>query len=125
MGNDAFEDGKPNVNYPLNAAVTTVSPYFTNPAAPTAGASGFATGLPTTPGVSRNSFDGPGYQDVDATVTKSFGFPKAKVIGDHANLAIRADAFNSVVTNYLEPNFGQAQKGLSGRIVNLQARFSF
>ena len=87
------------------------------------------------PGVSRNSFDGPGYQDVDATVTKSFGFPRLRVLGEGANLEVRADAFNlfnqtnlnpgSMVTNYLLPNFGQAQSGLAARTVNLQARFNF
>ncbi len=136
--NHAFENGRPNVNFPLNQALTATaaaSPYFANPAAPIAGSSGFAAGLPSLPGVSRNSFDGPGYQDVDDTVTKSFGLPNARFIGESARIEIRADAFNlfnqtnldpsSMVTNYLLPNFGQAQKGLSSRTVNLQARFSF
>lgn len=134
-GNKAFENGLPNVNFPNIPGNGATSPYFVNPVAPVAGSSGFASGLPSLPGVSRNSFDGPGYQDVDATVTKSFGFPSGRVIGENANLEIRADAFNlfnqtnlnpsSIVTNYLLPNFGQAQTGLAGRTVNLQARFSF
>ncbi|RRA48712.1 carboxypeptidase regulatory-like domain-containing protein [Acidipila sp. EB88] len=137
-GNDAFEDGKLNANFPLNASLGTggtTSAYFANPVAPVAQANGFATGLPTLPGVSRNSFTGPGYEDFDGTVTKSFGLPSARVIGENANIEIRADAFNlfnqinldssSMVTNYLLSTFGQAQKGLSARIVNLQARFSF
>ncbi len=134
-GNDAFEVGRPNVNFPGNATVTTTSPYFVNPIAPVVNATGFAPGLPSLPGSARNSFDGPRYQDVDATVTKSFGLPKARVIGEDARIEVRADAFNlfnetnlqnsSIVTNILQPNFGQAQNGLAGRIVNLQARFSF
>ena len=130
----AFENGRPNLNFPNNTGGAT-SPYFANPAAPVAPGGGFATGLPTLPGVARNSFDGPGYQSVDATLTKSFGLPKLRVLGEEGKLEIRADAFNlfnqtnlqssSIVTNYLQTNFGQAQNGLAGRIVNLQARFSF
>jgi hypothetical protein len=130
--NDAFENGKPNLNFP-DAGPT--QPYFTAPIAPTAGSSGFASGLPQLPGVARNSFTGPGYKDVDATLTKSFGLPKARIIGEDGAIEIRADAFNlfnninlspsSLTTNIQVPNFGQASSGLSGRIVNLQARFSF
>lgn len=136
-GNAAFEDGRPNLNFPLNqsAASSTNSPYFLNPVAPVAAGGGFASGLPSLPGISRNSFTGPGYQDVDGTITKSFGLPKAKVIGDSAAIEIRADAFNffnqvnlnsaTINTNYLTSTFGQATGALAGRIVNLQARFSF
>ncbi len=135
--NEAYKNGEPNLNFPLNNNLTssaTTSPYFTNPATgiPAAGA---AYTLPTLPGVSRNSFTGPGYLDFDATLTKTFYLPKARVIGENAGLEIRADAFNlfnntnlnsgSMVTNYLLNNFGQAQNALSGRIVNLQARFNF
>ena len=68
-------------------------------------------------------------------MTESFGLPNARIIGESAKVEIRADAFNlfnqanldpsSMVTNYLLPNFGQAQKDLSSRTVNLQARPSF
>ena len=121
-----------NLNFPNAGANQT---YFTLPAAPVAGANGFATGLPTTPGVSRNSFDGPGYLDVDATVSKNFGLPHVKGLGESAGLQIRADAFNlfnnvnlnasSINTNILQSTFGQASSALSGRTVNLQARFNF
>jgi hypothetical protein len=137
-GNSAFEAGKPNINFPLNQSLpgdATSSPYFLNPVAPIAGASGFAAGLPSMPGIGRNSFNGPGYQDVDGTLTKSFGLPSARIIGESAKIEIRADAFNlfnqtnidgsKIVTNYLQQNFGQSTGGLAGRIVNLQARFSF
>lgn len=130
-GNAAFENGRPNLNFPQAGPN---QPYFVLPSAPVSGASGFAAGLPT-PGISRNSFDGPGYRDVDATLTKSFGLPSGRVIGEHGAIEIRADAFNlfnltnlqssSIVTDISLPNFGQAQNGLAGRIVNLQARFSF
>ncbi|WP_348267808.1 carboxypeptidase regulatory-like domain-containing protein [Edaphobacter paludis] len=134
-GNDAFENGKPNVNAPLAGAN---QPYFGVPIAPVAGGgSSLATalGLPQRPGVSRNSFDGPGYKDLDATLTKSFGLPNAPILGENARFEIRADAFNlfnninlnssTVVTDITASNFGQATAGLAGRIINLQARFSF
>ncbi|WP_353062974.1 carboxypeptidase regulatory-like domain-containing protein [Tunturibacter psychrotolerans] len=130
-GNDAFENGKPNLNFP-NAGPT--QPYF---ALPTTGipTTGTTYALPQLPYVARNSFTGPGYKDVDATLAKSFGLPKARIIGEDANIEFRIDTFNlfnninltpsSLVTNFQLPNFGQAQNGLSGRIVNMQARFSF
>jgi hypothetical protein len=136
--NAAFENGRPNVNFPLNASLdsgATTSSYFLDPLAPVAAGGTFASGLPSLPGISRNSFTGPGYQDVDGTVTKSFGLPKAPVLGENGSLEIRADAFNffnqvnlngsSISTNYLTSNFGQTNSALAGRIVNLQARFSF
>jgi hypothetical protein len=136
--NAAFENGRANVNFPLNAALdtgATTSSYFIDPVAPIAQGGGFAAGLPSLPGISRNSFTGPGYQDVDGTVTKSFGLPKLPVLGESAGLEIRADAFNlfnqvnlngaAINTNYLTSNFGQTNSALAGRIVNLQARFSF
>ncbi len=136
--NSAFEAGRPNTNYPLNQSLpngATSSPYFLNPDAPVSGANGFASSLPSTPGIGRNSFNGPGYQDIDGTLTKSFGLPSARVIGENAKIEIPADAFNlfnatnidssKIVTNYLQQNFGQSTGGLAGRIVNIQARFSF
>ncbi len=133
--NAALEAGRPNLNFPNIPTGATTSPYFVDPVAPVAPGNGLASGLPQLPGVARNSFNGPGYQDVDATVTKSFGIPKLPVLGESGRLEVRADAFNlfnltnldqgSVVTDILQTNFGQAQRGLAGRIVNLQARFSF
>jgi hypothetical protein len=112
----------------------TSSPYFVNPSTGIP-KSGTVYTLPTLPGVARNSFDGPGYQDLDMTLVKSFVLPKMRVIGENGGLEFRADAFNilnltnlvpgSVDGNILDKTFGQASQGLAGRIVNLQARFSF
>ena len=131
--NVAYEVGRPNLNF-SNAGGN--QPYFITPNTginTTPSATNYA--LPQFPGVSRNAFDGPGYQDVDATVTKSFGIHPGRFIGEHANIEVRADAFNlfnnvnldssSVDTSIVSPTFGQANKGLAGRTVNLQARFSF
>ena len=131
--NSAFEIGKPNLNFP-NLPSATNSLYFVNPQSgiPTAGG---AYTLPTLPGVARNSFDGPGYGDVDATLSKSFGFPNFRVIGEGARLEIRADAFNlfnqtnlngqNINNNILSPQFGQTGAALAARVINMQARFSF
>lgn len=127
----SYEQGLANVNFP-NAG--TNQNYFGIPATGIP-ATGAAYGLPTLPGVARNSFDGPGYQSLDATVSKAFGLPSWRYLGEHPNLEVRADAFNlfnltnlspsSVTGNIQSAQFGQASSGLSGRIVNLQARFSF
>ena len=129
--NDAFKSGPgvgngKNVNFPLAGPA---QPYFTMPKFT------IGSGIPQAPGVARNSFNGPGYRDLDASVTKAFGLPKLPVLGEDAKFEFRADAFNlfnnlnfnsaSIVKNISATNFGQAQSALGGRIVNLQARFSF
>ena len=89
--------------------------------------------LPTAPGIRRNTFTGPGYFDVDATLSKSFGLPTMKVIGENAKIEFRANFYNlfnklnlfNVQNNVLDPHFGEAQQGLGSRTIELQARFSF
>jgi len=61
--------------------------------------------------------------------------PKAKVIGENANIEIRAHFLylfnsvnlspNSISNNINATNSGHAQSALSDRTINLQARFSF
>ncbi len=72
---------------------------------------------------------------MDASITKSFGFPKARIIGDDAKLEIRADFFNlfnnlnlnptSVSNSITSTNFGQDTSALGGRTISFQGRFSF
>jgi hypothetical protein len=91
--------------------------------------------LPPPPGLARNSFTGPGYRDVDASLTKGFGLPKMPILGEDAKLEIRADIFNlfnllnlnpqSISNNINQSNFGQAQSALGSRTISFQARFSF
>src|SRR6185295_17873727 len=50
--------------------------------------------LPTRPGIPRNIFSGPGYFDVDATLSKSFGLPAMKIIGENAKIEFRANFYN-------------------------------
>jgi hypothetical protein len=134
MSNDAFKSGPGvgngmNKNFPNGGLA-----YFTPPAwtpGPTIPATGAA--LPQVPGIHRNSWTGPGYRDVDATISKNFGLPYWKREG--AGLEVRADAFNlfnnlnfnptSISNNITAPNFGQATSALGSRTVTLQARFQF
>jgi len=136
--NAAYENGRPNRNFAAAGANQT---YFALPATginavtSAAGTTTTTYTLPQLPGVSRNSFTGPGYQDLDATVTKAFGIHPGRIVGEHASIEVRADAFNllnntnldnsSVDTNVQSSTFSQASRGLAGRTVNLQARFSF
>ncbi|MFN2512734.1 MAG: carboxypeptidase regulatory-like domain-containing protein [Pyrinomonadaceae bacterium] len=102
------------------------------------------------PGIGRNSFRGPNYFNVDMSLVKQtrLGF-----LGESANLELRANFFNvfnklnltsfafgsnAVIIGRFDPrgpaepgvlfnnpNFGKATNGLSGRVVELQARFRF
>ncbi len=94
------------------------------------------------PGIARNSFTGPHYQALDATVTKAFGIPN-HYLGERTGIEFRADAFNVFNKTNLSPsinsqvqtvnngvtttngNFGVSNAGLAGRQVQLQARLSF
>jgi len=89
--------------------------------------------IPSSPGVRRNIFYGPGYLGLDATLSKSFGLPKLPVLGENAKVEFRANFFNlfnrvnlaSVQTRIFDPHFGEAQNGLGSRTIEMQARFSF
>ena len=95
---------------------------------------------PPRPGVGRNSFRGPRYFSVDMNLAKRFNFPAIAGLGENAGLELRAQAFNVFNnenlkpylfgndehnTNIAHPDFGRALKGLAGRVVEFQARFSF
>lgn len=89
--------------------------------------------IPAAPGIGRNSFRGPGYFDVDATLSKSFGIPKMRVIGENGKLEIRANFYNllnklnltNIQTDINNSHFGEAQNALGARVIEMQARFSF
>lgn len=138
-GNDIFK-GKVNPNYGGNATKYFAPPaYVKGPAFP-------AVAPAPTPGIHRNSLTGPGYQDVDASLTKAFGLPKMRVLGDAARFEFRADAYNlfnktnintasmddtigsaapdGTITS-INSHFGLPGNALGSRTVQLQARFSF
>lgn len=99
--------------------------------------------LPPTPGLLRNAFVGPSYRDIDASLSKGFGLPNTRLLGENAKLEIRADAFNLFNILNLDPGsvtnnvastgnaltggspFGVDHTALGGRTITLQARFSF
>jgi hypothetical protein len=126
-------------NFPKGAlAYFTVPQFQKGPAFPA------TAPIPPAPGVSPNGFTGPGYRDFDAMLAKMFGLPKMKVLGENAQFELRGDFFNLFNTLNLtpfgvnststiistngtasNPQFGQAQGALAGRIIELTARFSF
>jgi ethanolamine ammonia-lyase large subunit len=69
------------------------------------------------------------------TLAKSFGLPTNRVLGESAKLELRMDVFNlfntlnfnptQISNNIANPNFGQDQAALAGRVLALTARFSF
>jgi len=89
--------------------------------------------LPTAPGIARNAFTGPGYFDVDATLSKAFGFPSMKIVGENARLEFRMNFYNlfnklnlaNIQSDIFNAHFGEAQNGLGSRTIEIQARFSF
>jgi hypothetical protein len=89
--------------------------------------------VPGAPGVPRNAFRGPGYLDFDMTLSKSFGLPTMKVLGEGAKIELKANFFNlfnkvnlsNIQNNITDVHFGQAQNALGSRTIELQGRFSF
>jgi hypothetical protein len=130
--NSAFET-EANSNFPkgTNPLTPGGTAYFS----PTTYAAFMGTSLPPSPAVHRNSLNLPGYKDVDLTLAKAFGLPKARVLGESARIEFRVDAYNLFNNLNLDPNrisnnigssnFGTISAGLAGRVVTLGARFSF
>lgn len=128
--NDQFKTGS---NYPNGGAAYFTTPAYTAYTGKTTPA--FGNALPQAPGVERNSLNGPGYRDVDMTITKAFGLPNNRVLGEGARLELRLDAFNvfnnlnfnptTISDNIANSNFGADTAALAGRVVTVGARFSF
>lgn len=118
-----------NGNFPNGALA-----YFTVPTWP-------AAGIPPAPAsnIHRNMFRGPDYFGNDFQLAKAFGLPNMKVLGEGAKLNLQANIYNlfnklnltnlnTTISNdgiSSNPQFGQAQQAFAGRIIELQARFSF
>lgn len=89
--------------------------------------------VPERPGIDRNSFRGPRYFNVDASLIKAFGLPPTKGLGQNPKLELRASFYNlfnqinlkNIQADILNEHFGEAQEGLAGRTIELQGRFSF
>jgi hypothetical protein len=84
--NEQFKTGS---NYPNGGAA-----YFSTPAYTAYSGSDSGTSVPDEPGVKRNSLNGPRYRDIDLTLTKGFGLPNNRVLGENARLEFRIDAYN-------------------------------
>jgi hypothetical protein len=126
-----------NTNFPNGGLA-----YFTNPPVPTPPFPAVGAVPPVSP-IIRNSLPGPHYFDVDATLTKSFGLPTTRVLGEGAQLQIRASFFNLFntlnlkgssqsgpwnggISNFIaNANFGQAQSALGSRTATIEFRFQF
>ncbi|MGO8759690.1 MAG: carboxypeptidase regulatory-like domain-containing protein [Terracidiphilus sp.] len=114
------------------------SEYFTAPAVPTGNSwstdvAPTPVNLPTAPGTKRNQFYGPRYSDLDLAMTKAFGLPNMKVLGEDARFEIRANAFNlfnklnltGVDNTVTDTYFGRANTVLGSRTIELEAHFKF
>lgn len=91
------------------------------------------------PGVGRNSFRGPRYFSTDASLKKHFALPVGLHLGENAGLDLQANFFNVFNQLNLLPIgfysngafadnsefFGVADGAGGGRVIELQARFSF
>lgn len=117
-------------------AATAGAPFFTAPAFVNCALPYPETcPIPEAPGVGRNSFRGPRYIDVDATISKSFGLPHIPVLGENAQFEFRANVYNLFNNLNMNPTqmdniitdqyFGSAKQALGSRTMELQARFSF
>ncbi len=139
--NKTFEGlGGINPNYGGNGTKFFVPPTYTL-------APSFPASVPgPAPGIQRNSLSGPGYNDFDASLTKAFGLPNNKILGEDSNLSFRVDTYNlfnktnintgcmDTTLGAVNPNgtissvnsdFGVSCGGLGSRTVQLQTRFSF
>ncbi|MDQ3180448.1 MAG: TonB-dependent receptor, partial [Acidobacteriota bacterium] len=95
------------------------------------------------PGIGRNSFRGPRYFSTDFSISKRFNLPKGLRLNEDTGLDLRVNLFNAFNNLNLtpfrfasdstrinngdnpNPNFGRATTALSGRVIELQARFNF
>jgi hypothetical protein len=68
--------------------------YFTPPTFVAAPTMFPATAPPPTPGIERNSLNGPHYIDLDGSLSKGFGLPNNRVLGENARFEIRVDTYN-------------------------------
>jgi len=124
--NSAFETGS---NYSRGGTAYFSVPNYTP------FSTGYGSTLPQSPGVQRNSLNGPYYRGVDLTLIKAFGVPKMPILGEGTRIEFRIDAYNvfnilnlnggTISTNIAAANFGQATNALAARVVTLGARFQF
>jgi hypothetical protein len=118
---------------------TSNDAFITGSNFPGGGAKFFSTAAPVgfqLPGIGRNSFRGPRYFDIDMSLSKKFGL--SHLLGEGRYFEVKANFFNIFNLLNLQPFnfstpstqvqnalFGRAERGLAGRVVEIQGRFSF
>jgi len=118
---------------------TSNNAFITGSNFPGGGAAFFSTAAPNgfqLPGIGRNSFRGPRYFDIDMAVSKKFGL--SSLLGEGRFFEIKANFFNVFNLLNLQPFnfnspstqvqnalFGRAERGLAGRVIEIQGRFQF
>ena len=109
------------------------SAFLTGSNFPGGGLNFFDVSKPGTPGIGRNSFRGPRYSSTDLTLAKAvyLGTERAKLnlqvnlFNAFNQLNLLPLRFGSNNTRIEDPNFGLSPGGEAGRVVELQARFTF
>ncbi len=118
---------------------TSNNAFITGSNFPGGGAKFFSTVAPVgfqLPGIGRNSFRGPRYFDVDMSLNKKFGL--GHVLGEGRYFEVKANFFNIFNLLNLQPFnfnspstqvqnslFGIAERGLAGRVIEIQGRLNF
>ena len=116
---------------------TSVDAYVNGSNFPGGGAKYFDITDTGFPGIGRNSFRGPRYFSTDFSFVKSIKFPN-RYLGEAAKFDLRCNMYNAFNTLNLSPitfgdnaahadnpQFGKADAGLAGRVVEFQFRLSF
>lgn len=122
-----------------NGTDTSNDAFITGSNFPGGGSHFFSTAAPVgfqLPGIGRNSFRGPRYFNVDMTFSKKFGL--SSLLNEASFFEVRANVFNIFNLLNLQPFnfnspstqvqnalFGRAERGLAGRVVEIQGRLSF
>jgi len=135
---DTFKNpsGQPGSNFSLSGGGTayfTAPEVISNPGSWNTSVAPKPTALPGTPGTDRNAFIGPHYSDLDFAMTKAFGLPTMKVLGEGARIELRANVFNlfnklnlaNIDANIPDQNFGRATAVLGSRTIEGEFHFKF
>ncbi len=107
---------------------TSNNAFITGSNFPGGGAAFFSTAAPNgfqLPGIGRNSFRGPRYFDIDMAVSKKFGLSSPNFFNVFNLLNLQPFNFNSPSTQVQNALFGRAERGLAGRVIEIQGRFQF
>jgi hypothetical protein len=135
-GGQTLSPTRPTVYYGGGGHDSSVDAYVTGSNFPNPGNTYFNT-APGVPGIGRNSWRGPRYFATDFSLVKSTKVPN-RVLGEATMVDLRCNLFNAFNNLNLspitfgdnaahidQPQFGRADAGLAGRVVEFQVRLSF